>query len=131
MQRQRLRLLVVLGLSPARRSQAAAAPALQDPQSLCRFEQFLDFIRAGHITFHTLRHSCASAMLAAGAPITEVQHRLGHASPAITLHVYSHFLKQAESGAADRLADLIRPKLQPAKTLDSGSARLQSIPASA
>lgn len=46
-------------------------------------------------------------MIAAGAPITEVQHRLGHASPAITLHVYSHFMKQTESGAADRLAEVI------------------------
>src|SRR5258708_3819717 len=59
------------------------------------------------VTFHTLRHSCASAMIAGGAPITEVQHRLGHANPAITLLVYSHFLKHAESDVADRLADEI------------------------
>jgi integrase len=40
--------------------------------------------RAGlrRVNFHSLRHSCASAMIAAGAPITEIQHRLGHASPA-------------------------------------------------
>jgi integrase len=44
-------------------------------------------------------------MIAGGAPITEVQHRLGHANPAITLLVYSHFLKHAESDVADRLAD--------------------------
>jgi integrase len=59
------------------------------------------------VTFHTLRHSCASAMIASGAPITEVQHRLGHANPAITLLVYSHFLKHAESDVADRLADAL------------------------
>jgi integrase len=41
-------------------------------------------------------------MIASGAPITEVQHRLGHANPAITLLVYSHFLKHAESEVADR-----------------------------
>ncbi len=46
-------------------------------------------------------------MIASGAPITEVQHRLGHANPAITLLVYSHFLKHAESDVADRLADEI------------------------
>src|SRR5208282_2300538 len=34
--------------------------------------------RLRRVTFHTLRHSCASAMIAAGAPVTEVQHRLGH-----------------------------------------------------
>lgn len=61
--------------------------------------------RAGlrRVVFHSLRHSCASAMIAAGAPITEIQHRLGHASPAITLAVYSHWFRNAESGAADQL----------------------------
>ena len=44
-------------------------------------------------------------MIANGAPITEVQHRLGHASPAITLQIYSHFIPQTESAAADRLAN--------------------------
>jgi len=58
------------------------------------------------VTFHSLRHSCASAMIANGATITEVQHQLGHASPAITLSVYSHWFKNAESGASttDKLA---------------------------
>jgi len=46
-------------------------------------------------------------MIASGAPITEVQHRLGHANPAITLLVYSHVLKLAESDVADRLADAL------------------------
>lgn len=44
-------------------------------------------------------------MIASGAPITEVQHRLGHANLAITFLVYSHFLKHAESDVVDRLAD--------------------------
>ena len=32
---------------------------------------------------------------------------LGHANPAITLLVYSHFVKHAESDLADRLADTL------------------------
>jgi len=65
--------------------------------------------RAGlrRVNFHSLRHSCASALIAAGAPVTEVQHRLGHASPAITLMVYSHWFKGVETGAADRLAEVV------------------------
>jgi hypothetical protein len=46
-------------------------------------------------------------MIASGAPITEVQQRLGHANLAIALLVYSHFLKQAEGDVADRLAEEI------------------------
>ena len=63
--------------------------------------------RLRRVTFHTLRHSCASAMIAAGAPITEVQHRLGHANPAITLQVYSHFFKHTEGNTADEMANVI------------------------
>jgi hypothetical protein len=46
-------------------------------------------------------------MIAGGAPITEVQHRLGHANPAITLQVYSHFFKHTEGSTADEMADMI------------------------
>ena len=65
--------------------------------------------RAGlrKVSFHSLRHSCASAMIAAGSPITEIQHRLGHANAGITLKVYSHFFADAETDAADRLADAV------------------------
>jgi integrase len=65
--------------------------------------------RAGlrRVTFHSLRHSCASAMIASGAPVTEVQHRLGHSSPAITLAVYSHWLKDVETNTADHLAEAV------------------------
>jgi integrase len=79
--------------------------------------------RMRRVTFHSLRHSCASAMIAAGAPVTEVQHRLGHANPAITLQVYSHFFKHTESDAADRLANSLlgRPPIEDCrhKTPDS------------
>jgi integrase len=72
-----------------------------------RFYPALARARLRRVTFHTLRHSCASAMIAGGAPITEVQHRLGHANPAITLLVYSHFFSHTESDVADRLADAL------------------------
>jgi integrase len=60
--------------------------------------------RAGlrRVNVKTLRHSYASGLIAAGAPITEVQHRLGHANPGTTLKVYSHWFKDADTGAADR-----------------------------
>jgi integrase len=57
-----------------------------------------------NVTLHSLRHSCASAMIAAGAPITECQHQLGHANPGVTLKVYSHWFKDTESGAIDAIA---------------------------
>lgn len=42
------------------------------------------------IRLHDLRHSGGSQALAAGVPLAVVSERLGHASPAITLRVYTH-----------------------------------------
>jgi len=72
-------------------------PVCRDWLLRVAFHPALALARLRRVTFHTLRHSCASAMIAGGAPITEVQHRLGHANPAITLQVYSAFL-QAHRG---------------------------------
>jgi integrase len=60
--------------------------------------------RAGlrHVTFHSLRHSFASGLIMHGAPVTEVSALLGHSDPAITLKVYSHWFKAADSGAASK-----------------------------
>ena len=82
-------------------------PVCRDWLLRVNFYPALTRARLRRVTFHTLRHSCASAMIAAGAPVTEVQHRLGHANPAITLQVYSHFFKHTESGAADQLANVL------------------------
>jgi integrase len=56
------------------------------------------------VNMHSLRHSFASALIMAGAPVTEVQSLLGHSSPAVTLKVYSHWFKNVETDSVDRLA---------------------------
>ena len=60
-----------------------------------------------HVKFHSLRHSFASALIQHGAPVTEVQHLLGHSNPSITLRVYSHWFRGAESGATTRVANAL------------------------
>jgi integrase len=82
-------------------------PVCRDWLLRVAFYPALSRARLRRVTFHTLRHSCASAMIMGGAPITEVQHRLGHANPAITLQVYSHFFKHTEGTTADEMADMI------------------------
>ncbi len=80
-------------------------PACRDRILKCGLHPALRRAGLRQVTFHSLRHSCASAMIAVGAPVTEVQHRLGHASPAITMRIYVHFLGDAETDASDRLAE--------------------------
>jgi integrase len=55
------------------------------------------------IRFHDLRHSCATAALAAGVPIKVLWQRLGHADVAVTLKMYAHVLPGDEA-AAERAA---------------------------
>jgi integrase len=52
--------------------------------------------------FHALRHSHASALIAAGVDIVTVSRRLGHGSPAITLRVYAHAFAADKDEAAAR-----------------------------
>ncbi len=52
------------------------------------------------VTFHALRHSHASALIAAGLDVVSVSRRLGHANPTITLSVYAHLFKNKDADAA-------------------------------
>lgn len=61
------------------------------------------------IRLHDLRHTYATLALAAGVNPRIVSARLGHATVAFTLDIYSHVLPQADRDAAERIADLLRP----------------------
>jgi|GEM_PF-2887793 len=49
----------------------------------------------------------AKALIMGGAAVTEVQSPFGHATPAITLRIYSHWFKTVDSGAGGRLSQII------------------------
>ena len=60
-------------------------------------------LRLPRIMFHSLRHSHASALIAAGLDIVTVSRRLGHGSPAITLGVYAHAFANTDAMAAQAI----------------------------
>jgi integrase len=66
--------------------------------------------RAGirEVRFHDLRHSFASNLLAAGVDVVTVSRFMGHASPRITLTIYSHVIPKQPHGASELLAKLMR-----------------------
>ena len=59
------------------------------------------------ITLHGVRHSYATAALAAGEPLKVVSERLGHASTSITANLYQHVLPSMDERTANAVADLI------------------------
>jgi integrase len=61
----------------------------------------LQWRRAGlKATLHSLRHTHASTLIAAGLDVLTISRRLGHGSPAITLNVYGHLFKPDDRAAA-------------------------------
>jgi len=65
--------------------------------------------RAGlpQITFHDLRHTCASLLFQKNVHPKFVQELLGHASIAITLDTYSHMLPGMGGEAADAIGEVL------------------------
>jgi integrase len=59
------------------------------------------------LTLHGLRHSYATAALAAGEPLKVISERIGHANIAITSDLYQHVLPSMDRQTADAVAGLI------------------------
>jgi integrase len=59
--------------------------------------------RAEHLpalSFHSLRHSCASILLANGVPVRDVAEILGHSDVRLTLGTYAHVVEAGRTRAA-------------------------------
>jgi len=52
------------------------------------------------VSFHALRHTHASALIADGLNVVEVSRRMGHKNPIVTLNTYGHLFKRDDSAAA-------------------------------
>lgn len=59
------------------------------------------------LNLYSLRHSCATLLLAAGVNPKIVSERLGHASIVLTLDTYSHVLPDMQQTAADKLEKIL------------------------
>jgi integrase len=62
------------------------------------------------VTFHSLRHTHTSTLIAAGLDVLTISRRLGHGSPALTLSVYGHLFRPDDRAAAIMEAALAGPQ---------------------
>lgn len=88
------------------------------PDSLTqKWERFVAKHNLPPIRLHDLRHSNATAMIAAGINAKVVQHRLGHANVSITLNTYTHVLPEMDQEAADKLNNALfsTPQIAPSQ----------------
>lgn len=57
-------------------------------------------------SFHRLRHTHATMLLAAGVPMKAIQQRLGHANITTTMNIYAHYSEDLEKTTAAQLEKL-------------------------
>jgi integrase len=61
-------------------------------------------------TYHSLRHTAATLLLAAGADVKSAQRILGHAKASHTLDLYADFVPDRVDEAMGRLDEALRAR---------------------
>jgi integrase len=81
-----------------------------NPENLVKrsFKPLLERAGLQEIRFHDLRHTCATLLLGRGVHPKLVQELLGHATIAMTLDTYSHFLPSMGDQTARAMEDTLR-----------------------
>jgi len=84
------------------------------------FAKFIKMHNLPHVTFHGLRHTNISLLIAEGVDIRTIASRVGHAQPTTTLNLYSHMLRKSDQVAADRLEKrILGDQINPAPNMGS------------
>lgn len=72
------------------------------------------------ISFHGLRHSCASLLLKSGVSMKEIQEWLGHSAYSTTADIYAHL----DSSAKAETGTTLSAKIDISKALSSAQSRI-------
>lgn len=73
------------------------------------FRNFVKRPNLPHVTVHSLRHTNATLLIAAGTNLQTDANRLGHANTTTTSKIYFHAIKSVDAAAAETLNDLLNP----------------------
>ena len=102
--REQLELRVALGLGKPEPEALILSKLDGTPRNphvtTTEYKRTLAHLGLRKVTFHALRHTHASALIAAGIDILTISRRLGHGSPTITLSVYGHLFDNTDDAAA-------------------------------
>jgi integrase len=90
-----------------------------------RYRMVLQRAKLPRFRLYDLRHTFATHLLEAGAPITYVAAQLGHSNPATTLRHYAHWIPRGDKAWIDRLAEA-RSQASGSKTVATAEAKRAS-----
>lgn len=68
-----------------------------------KFALAMGALRIEGVTLHSLRHTHAAQLIAAGMDVLTISRRLGHSNPTVTLSTYGHLFKNTDARAAEIL----------------------------
>jgi len=107
---QEQRLAVGLGKAPATGTVLAAEDGrpLSPGAITMAWRRTVRAIGMPEAGLHSLRHTHASMLIAAGVDILTISRRLGHASPKVTLEVYGHLIAGSDDKAAQVMDQAFR-----------------------
>ncbi len=71
------------------------------------FRRFLIRNKLKRITFHGLRHTSATMLLASGIPLKNVAERLGHSRASTTANIYAHAIPRIDKDAANVFSNIL------------------------
>ncbi|MGC2336607.1 MAG: tyrosine-type recombinase/integrase [Pseudolabrys sp.] len=77
-----------------------------------KFGQAMQALKIEKVTVHSLRHTHASQLIAAGMDVLTISRRLGHGSPTITLY-YGHLFRNTDGRAAEILEATFATSMRP------------------
>ncbi len=60
------------------------------------------------VSFHALRHTHASVLIASCVDILTISRRLGHSKPSVTLDTYGHLIQGADAAAAKAIEGVLK-----------------------
>lgn len=71
------------------------------------FKRFIARHKLKPITFHGLRHTSATLLLANGIPLKNVAERLGHSRASTTANIYAHAIPRIDKEASNVFSDIL------------------------
>lgn len=79
-----------------------------EPRNVVRkFHLLLEKAKLGHYRFHDLRLSCATMLIAQGAPARTVMDILGHSQISLTMNTYGHIMLETRREAVELVDSIL------------------------